>query len=64
MYEVDKLSLDEDKWRKRAFERELNYILDTKSLKSMNSIHDNKVNNIDECNLLQDVINSLNTLKI
>ena len=37
-------------------ERELEYIYDTKILIDTNHIHDNKVNNISEFNLLHDIL--------
>ena len=39
------------------FERKLDNIYDTKILNDMDSIHDNKVNNIAECNLPHVILN-------
>ena len=46
-------------WRKREPIRELEIIYDMKRLKYMNCIHDNKINNISEWNLLHDIPNPL-----
>ena len=45
-------------WRKRELGSKLENIYDVKSLNDMNNIHDNKVNNIAECNLLNDIVNT------
>ena len=42
-------------WRKRALKYEISYVIENQA--RMICIHDNKVNNIDECNLLHDIIN-------
>ena len=56
LYEVDKMSLEETKEnidrRRRAFEYE------KKNRNDMTRIHNNEVNNISECNLLHDIINT------
>ena len=62
--DLDKFSIYEKKRRKRAYGRELKNIHDTKILNSMNIIHNNKVNNIAECNLLHGIINISKRTKI
>ena len=59
IYELDKLSLDysNKEWSKRVFERNLENIYNTKFLNDMNFIHDNTINNIDECNSPYDILN-------
>ena len=57
IYELDKISLNENKWRDFAFDSEPNFIYDTKIMNDLNHIHDNKVNNIAECNLIHDILN-------
>ena len=44
LYELDKLSLDQKKWRKHAFESDLKIIYDTKRPNGMSHVHDEKVN--------------------
>ena len=44
-------------WRKRESVRELEIIYDMKRLNYMNSIHNNKINNISEWNLPYDILN-------
>ena len=39
LYELDKLSLDDKRWRTHEFEGKVNNIHDMKSLNSMNDIH-------------------------
>ena len=51
------MSLDEKEWRKHAFEYKVKYIYDINRSKGMNSIHENKVNNIAHCHLLHDILN-------
>ena len=55
-YELDKLSLDKNTWRKRAFERKHKIVYDIKISKSMNHIHDSKVNDISGWKLLHDIL--------
>ena len=57
LYHIDKMSLDEKKWRKRAFEREIEYTYDIKRQNGKSYIHENEVNKIAECNLLHDILN-------
>ena len=64
MYKLDKLSPDEKKLHKPAFESKLKIIYDMKRLNNMNHIHDNKVNKIAECNVLHNMKILLNALKI
>ena len=56
---IDKLSPDNShkEWRKYAFEIKLEIIYDMKSFNDMNYIHDNKANNVAECNLLRNIKN-------
>ena len=61
---LDKLSLDEKKWRKREFQNKLKYIYDINILNGTNHIHDNKVNNIAKWNLLHDILNPYKHSKI
>ena len=60
MYELDKLSLynSHKEWCKHTYERKPENIYDMNILNDMNCIHDNKVHNIDEWNLLPDILNS------
>ena len=55
------MSLDDKKWRlelhKRVFECELKNTYDIEIQNDMTRIHDNKVNNISEWNLLHDILN-------
>ena len=55
LYKIDKLSLNEKKWRKHAFESELKNINYMKRLNSMNNTHNKEVNNIAEFNLLYNI---------
>ena len=57
LYELYKLSLDETRLLKNTFERELKIIYEIKRRNGMNHTHDNKVNNIAEYNLLNDILN-------
>ena len=57
MYKIDKMSLGENKWRKRSFENELKITYNIKIPNGMNCIHDNEVNKISELNLLHDILN-------
>ena len=63
MYELDKLSRDENRWRKRAFECELKNIHDMKSLDIINRIHYNKVYNIYQCTLLNYILKTSKSTK-
>ena len=60
LYELYKLSLDDSnkEWHNSEFEGKLETICDMKILNDMNHLHDNKVNNISEWNLLHDIINN------
>ena len=60
LYGLDELSLDDihEEWRKSVFGSEYKYKYDVNSLNDMNHIHDNKVNNIAEWNLLHDILNT------
>ena len=65
IYDIDNMSRDENKeWLRRAFERKLEYIYDTKINNSMTCILENELNNIDECNLLHDILNHVIRTKI
>ena len=66
MYELYKLSLDgsHKEWQKRTSEIKHKNIYDIKSLNDINRINDNKVNNISECNLLHDILNTSKRTKI
>ena len=58
LYEIDRLSIDENKLCKHAFESGIKIIYDMKRLNGMNHIHNNKVNKQSGCNLLHDIPNS------
>ena len=68
LYQVDKISLEDTKkklyWRKCAFEYEQNNSYGIENRNDMTRIHNNKVNNISECNLLHDIINHTKHAKI
>ena len=64
LYELDKMILDEKHCYKRVFESKLKYIFDIKRPNGMNCIHENKVNNISECNLPYDMLDFSKCTKI
>ena len=61
VYQVDKISLEDTKekldWCKCAFEYENKNSYGIENRNYMTRIHNNEVNNIDECNLMHDIIN-------
>ena len=59
LYGLDKFGLDESHKEsgKSAFGTKPEIIYDMKILNDINHIHDNKVNSIDEFNLLHDILN-------
>ena len=64
LYELEKLSLNENKLNMRAFESELKYIYVINMPNGMNHICNNEVNSISESNLIHDIINNSKRTKI
>ena len=56
LYEIYKMSLDEKRWRKCAFESELKDIYYIKRPDGMQCIYDKKVNKTSKFNLLHDIL--------
>ena len=67
LYEIDNMSLDENKEKKglgkRAVEIKLEYIYDINIQNGMTCIHENEVSKIFECNLLHDILNPFKRTK-
>ena len=57
------MSLEENKWRDRAFESKIKIIYDINRPNEITHKYDNKVNNIAELNLLHDIINPFKRIK-
>ena len=56
LYKIDKISLDYKYWHKRAIESEIKNIYDIKRPNGMSFIHENEVNRVSECNLINDML--------
>ena len=61
LYHIENMSLEDTKekleWHKCTFECEQKNTYGIENLNDMTCIHDNKVNNIAECNSIYDIIN-------